>query len=97
MFRGFAEQSVRFSSSDGTELVAAVFTPCTSGGVRGSGGTSQTDDGLKGHALVLVHAHPKLGGTSEMMTAIGSGQHVCRAIDRSVDDEKIKINHLHIT
>ena len=77
MLRGFAENEVQFNSSDGTLLAANVYTPCIRVDIRGSEveGTPQTDASLEGHVMVLVHAHPKLGGTPEMMVAIGWGQH----------------------
>jgi len=80
------DHDVRLESNlDGVELAASVFLPtgwdvaggksnkrfanaATANGMHGGNGTLSDER----HGVVLVHAHPKLGGTPEMMHGIAA-------------------------
>ena len=60
---------VRILSSDNTSLAATVFTPDDDD----SNDSSLGNRAFRGHAMVMVHAHPKFGGSPEMMHGKGRG------------------------
>ena len=65
--RSFSVDRVRIVSSDGTSLAATVWTP--RGKAAPEGGRHA--EFFSGHAVVMVHAHPKFGGAPEMMQGGG--------------------------
>ena len=62
----FSVDDVRLLSSDRTSLAATVFTPEEDGRSNDSS-SSLGSHVFRGHAMVMVHAHPKFGGSPEMM------------------------------
>lgn len=67
----FTVDHVRITSRDQTSLAASVFTPFDNDEAAADEDDDDTSRrrgaAFAGHATVMVHAHPKFGGTPEMM------------------------------
>lgn len=64
---GFTVNDVRIISRDNTSLAATVFAPHDDDDAVADAPSSSGRHAFQGHAIVMVHAHPKFGGTPEMM------------------------------
>ena len=75
----FTVDDVRIVSRDDTSLAVNVFTPNDDdedddeddGRDDRASVSGRVNHAFRGHAIVMVHAHPKFGGSPEMMHGKG--------------------------